>query len=278
MMSCGVRSEAASGTLPLNRAPQKSRTMVAGMRTLSGITGADAIARMVFPSRQAFIDVSSAFSPILTTFWGAAAGGSTTVTTAGTDTGTVPQAASVPQKKIAAAMREAYCILITSQSKLWHARFGAFLNRQKAITMSDDTQGMLTARRDALAARQMEIDATIQGFITELREIAEEAAAIEAYFAAKSPKAAKQARSAGGARRKRGSRKAEILAALANNPSGATRADLLTYLEAPGDGQDAMSVSNALTNMKRAGLVDRASDGRWVATEAGQAKVQPAAE
>jgi hypothetical protein len=116
----------------------------------------------------------------------------------------------------------------------------------------------LHAEREAIFTQQQELD-------TKLAEINREFAAIEAYEAAKSGKAAaasrpRQARQISG---RRGSKRDEILQVIKEHPGGLTRGELLERMNLKGDKSGEMSVSNALTGLTKSNQIRR-EDGKYL--------------
>jgi CRP-like cAMP-binding protein len=68
-----------------------------------------------------------------------------------------------------------------------------------------------------------------------------------------------------GTRTRRSGRREAILNTLREAPDGLTRADILEKVGAKGDTKQEQSISNALTNMKKAGQIDQ-KDGKYVTT------------
>ena len=117
----------------------------------------------------------------------------------------------------------------------------------------------LHAEREAIFTKQQELE-------TKLAEINREFAAIEAYEAAKSGKAAaasrpRQPRQSGS---RRSSKRDGILEVINANPGGLTRGELLEKLGVKGDKSGEMSVSNALTGLTKGNQIRR-EDGKYLA-------------
>src|ERR1700676_1544757 len=94
-----------------------------------------------------------------------------------------------------------------------------------------------------------------------------ELAAIDAYEAARTGKAATPARQMRGPRRqqsRRGSKRDALMQVIKANPSGLTRGEILERMGLKGDKAGEMSVSNALTALTKANQVSR-REGRYVA-------------
>jgi hypothetical protein len=118
----------------------------------------------------------------------------------------------------------------------------------------------LSEEREAIFSRQQELE-------TKLAEINREFAAIDAYEAAKSGKAAPAARgtsSRPAPPSRRGSKRDSIIKVLGENPDGLSRGELLEKMGLKGDKSGEMSVSNALTALSKSNQVAR-KDGRYIA-------------
>ena len=128
--------------------------------------------------------------------------------------------------------------------------------------MSDANFANYIAReRERLHAERERIFNAQQELETELAAVNREFAAIEAYEAAKTGKAAapRQGRIT---RTRRGSRRESILRVIRENPNGLSRGELLEKMGLKGNKQGEMSVSNALTALTKAGQVHR-QDGKY---------------
>jgi DNA-binding transcriptional ArsR family regulator len=110
----------------------------------------------------------------------------------------------------------------------------------------------LRTERDDLAKQQRDLEKRID-------QIDNEIAAIEAYEAAR---AGKHVSIETGTRRS--SKRQDILDVLAKHPQGLTRSGIIEALDAPDDKKTQQSVSNALSNLKRAGKV-RLDGGNYTA-------------
>ena len=111
----------------------------------------------------------------------------------------------------------------------------------------------LHAEREKIFNQQHELQ-------TKLDEINREFAAIEAYEAAKTGKAAAAARQPRGSRQqqaRRGSRREALLQLIRDNPSGLARGEILERMGLKGDKAGEMSVSNALTALTKSNQVSR---------------------
>jgi hypothetical protein len=116
----------------------------------------------------------------------------------------------------------------------------------------------LNAVREAIVAEQRALEAKLAG-------IDREFAALDAYEAAKSGKAApppraRSARSSG--RGRRGGRREALIELIRQHPDGLARKDILERMGLKGNKSGEMSVSNALTALTKAGQVVRA-EGRY---------------
>lgn len=117
--------------------------------------------------------------------------------------------------------------------------FAEYVARERERLMED---------RDRLLRERSVIDAY-------LAAIDREFAAVTAYEAAKTGKTTQPVKNGAVQRASRGSRRDEILGALAE--SDKSRSDLLKALGVKGNKSGEMSVSNALTNMMKAGQIGR---------------------
>lgn len=124
-----------------------------------------------------------------------------------------------------------------------------------ATYIQSERDRLNTLRATALEARA-EIDDS-------LAAIDREFAAIDAYEAAKTGKTQAPAKKGSVPRARRGSRREGIVNALRAAPLGLMRSEITTALGVKGDKAGEMSVSNALTALKKAGAVQRQENGRW---------------
>lgn len=119
--------------------------------------------------------------------------------------------------------------------------------------------------RDRLNGEREELFGQQRALEEKLREIDREMAAINAYEAAKSGRAA-SGRSAGAGRTatraRRGSKREQLLELIRQHPDGLARKDILQKMGLKGDRAGEMSVSNALTALTKGSQVVRA-DGRY---------------
>lgn len=127
----------------------------------------------------------------------------------------------------------------------------------------------LTDEREEIFNRQQELEQRLAAINAELK-------AIDAYEAVKSgrpipqageerrPRQARQPREGGGGRAPRGERREQIKSLLADHPDGLTRGELLERLGAKGNKKEEQSISNALTNMKKANEISQVEGGRYV--------------
>ncbi len=114
----------------------------------------------------------------------------------------------------------------------------------------------LSAEREQVFNQQRELD-------QKLDAINREFAAIDAYEAAKTGKAARPARRVAprsGVRR--GSKREELLRVIRENPAGLKRGEILERMGLKGNKAGEMSVSNALTALAKAGQVSR-DEGKY---------------
>ena len=114
-----------------------------------------------------------------------------------------------------------------------------------------ERERLKTAKAAALTKRA-KVDEEIAAIDTEL-------AAINAYETAKSngkrPSTKRRAR--------RNGRRAEVLAAVKQHPSGVTRGDLLQAIGVKGDRSKEQSVSNALAALKKSEKLTQDGNGRY---------------
>ena len=132
----------------------------------------------------------------------------------------------------------------------------------------------LAQQQREVRKRMTEVEAQLGDLASELQGIDGEMAAIEAYENAIPGKPASRARRGSKSdaprarsrrRRPRGSRRAEILSAIAAfGSAGATRQDIIAALNAKGDRSAERSISNALAALKKSGAVAH-EDGKYVA-------------
>ena len=131
----------------------------------------------------------------------------------------------------------------------------------------------LAQQRQAIEKRATEIDPQLSDLRAELDVIAGELAAIEAYENARGEAPAPRRRRARKAdvpapatttrRRRRGSRRAEILSAIAAfGATGVGRGGIIEALNVKGDKSGQQSVSNALAALKKSGAVTH-RDGKY---------------
>lgn len=131
------------------------------------------------------------------------------------------------------------------------ATFADFVQRER---------DRLYAEREAVFSQQQELETKLHGINREL-------AAIDAYEAAKSGKAAPARAHTSAPRRtpraRQGSRRESILAVLSDNPHGMSRGEILEAMGLKGNKAGEMSVSNALTALTKASQVVR-RDGKYI--------------
>ena len=124
--------------------------------------------------------------------------------------------------------------------------------------MAQTFQDFIASDRERLSKEREAIFTQQHDLETKLAEINREFAAIEAYEAVKTGKAAPRDT---GTRRapqsRRGSKREGILAALGGNPDGLTRGELLEKMGLKGDKSGEMSVSNALTALSKSNQISR---------------------
>ena len=136
----------------------------------------------------------------------------------------------------------------TRRSKQMPENFADFIARERE---------RLHAEREQVFNQQHELE-------NKLADINRELAAIDAYEAAKSGKAAapvRQTRGRAGRQARRGSRREGLLALIRKNP-GLGRGEILERMGLKGNKAGEMSVSNALTALTKAGQVSR-SGGKY---------------
>jgi hypothetical protein len=122
--------------------------------------------------------------------------------------------------------------------------FEKFMQRERA---------RLNGEREAIFTEQQELE-------NKLAALNRELAAIDAYEAAKSGKAAPLRQSGGsrGQRRSpRGSKREAIIELIKQHPAGLSRGELLERLNLKGDKSGEMSVSNALTALTKSNQLAR---------------------
>ncbi len=144
--------------------------------------------------------------------------------------------------------------------------------------MTDDFAMFVERERERIAGEQQTLYAQRCDIDAALTELGREAEAINAYEAAKNGKAIVRVGAATPrvSRSPNGSRRESILRALRSTPSGMTRGELLTAEGVKGDRSGEGSVSNALSQLQKAGRVVRQDSGRWaVAAENGMRQESP---
>jgi hypothetical protein len=134
--------------------------------------------------------------------------------------------------------------------------------------MATDYKDFIRTQRSQFASERRGLVAQQRDIEKKLAEIDRELAALDAYENAKRPakaappKATKgprksAAKRTGGGRGRRDSKREPILRAIAENPDGLTRGELLQKLGVKGDKSGEMSVSNALTAMTKSNQIGR---------------------
>ena len=149
--------------------------------------------------------------------------------------------------------------------------FGTYLAQEKK---------RLTQQRKDVEKRVSALELELQALVAELKNIDNEMEAIQAYETAKASvpvPARRPARMANAGarapvkatrRRRKASRRAEIVAAIASfGEAGAGRADIIQTLNIKGDKSAEQSVSDALAALKKAGEVGH-HDGKYIAQAA----------
>ena len=130
--------------------------------------------------------------------------------------------------------------------------------------MSDGNFGAFISReRERLNAERQQISNQQEELRRKLDAINREFAAIEAYETAKSGRAAsaRGGSRAGTQRGRRGSKRAELMKVIRAG-NGMSRRDILEKMRLRGDKAGEMSVSNALTALKKAGQIS-SEGGRY---------------
>ena len=123
-------------------------------------------------------------------------------------------------------------------------------------TMNEQTfQGFIDQERQRLAKRREDILAERATFDQQLAAIDNELVAIQAYEDAKKGKP-----TTGTTRSRRGSKREAVLDVIKQHPAGIARADILDAMTAKGDKKAEQSISNALTNMKKANTIGQGAD------------------
>jgi Tfp pilus assembly protein FimV len=138
---------------------------------------------------------------------------------------------------------------------------------------------IMQRERERLNREREEIVNQQRDLENKLTEVNHELAAIEAYEAAKTGKAAtprrqqptsrksgapiKQVSADTGARAKRGTRREAVLNAIGENPNGLSRGEILERIGLKGNRPAQKSVSNALTALTKINRVSR-RDGKYV--------------
>jgi hypothetical protein len=135
--------------------------------------------------------------------------------------------------------------------------------------MSVDFATYIANERARIAAGRRSLVEKIGALKNESAALDREEIAIKCYEAAKTGKAAHAA--ARIIRGRRGGRREEIIYAIRSDPQGLKRGELLENLGVKGDKSAEMSVSNALTALKKRGEIVRRLDGKYVAPELEQA-------
>ena len=125
-------------------------------------------------------------------------------------------------------------------------------------TSGEHFSDFMTRERERLRAEREQVFNQQEDLQRKLDEINREFAAIEAYEAAKSGKAARSGSVSGGRqqRGRRGSRREELLT-LIREGNGLSRGEILERMGLKGDKSGEMSVSNALTALTKRNQVRR---------------------
>jgi len=112
--------------------------------------------------------------------------------------------------------------------------------------------------KEHLRARRRELEDEHKRIDQEIERIDNELATLEAFEAARAGKAVTVQTGS-----KRASRRADILALLAERTGGLTKQEIIQELDAADDRKATNAVSNALNNLKRAGKIQQDSAGRY---------------
>lgn len=126
--------------------------------------------------------------------------------------------------------------------------------------MIDKERTRLGTLRDGLIEKQAAIHTQLAGIDKELD-------AISAYEQAKLGKPARQTKFTKNTRAPRGAKREELLSFIEENPN-LTRGAIMEKLGVKGDKSQEQSISNALTNMKKAGAIT-ATDGKYAVGKGG---------
>jgi hypothetical protein len=143
--------------------------------------------------------------------------------------------------------------------------------------MADDLDAVINRQRELLTKKRNDVQGKIGELQGQLAEIDRQFAAVLAYeqtLAGKLPVPAASKRQQTTQRVGRGSKQAEVLHVIEQQPSGMTRGQVMDALGFKGNKSGAQSVSNALTALKKAGKI-ASTDGKWQVAAAGLPKKAP---
>lgn len=143
--------------------------------------------------------------------------------------------------------------------------------------MADDMDAAIKRQRERLTKTRNDVQGKITELQGQLAEIERQFAAVLAYeqtLAGKLPVPAASKRQQTPKRVGRGSKQAQVLHVIEQQPSGMTRGEVINALSFKGSKSGAQSVSNALTALKKTGKI-ASVDGRWQIAIEGMAKTAP---
>lgn len=129
--------------------------------------------------------------------------------------------------------------------------------------MADTLETIVARERETLTARRSDIQGKIKELEKQLTELDREFNAVAAYEAAKKGRTVSIG-GATGSRSSRGSRQNDIMGVLGKHTAGVTRGDIIDALGAKGNKSAEQSISNALSNMKKANKITL-TDGKYTA-------------
>lgn len=148
-----------------------------------------------------------------------------------------------------------------------------FLRTTEGKKMLDDANfsEFVARERARLDTERGALNDLIAGYQRQLSALSREYAAVAAYEQAKTGKSAAAATT--GRRARSGTRRQAVLDAISAAPDGLTRKELMLKFGVIGDNSGAMSISNALSQMRAAGQISRSDDGRWMKNVGQQLRV-----
>lgn len=131
--------------------------------------------------------------------------------------------------------------------------------------MSEDFSTYVQGERERLENDRRVLIEHIDSYQRQLRDLDREFAAIDAYERAKTGKPIVRAGDTAPRSHRNGSRRQDILACLGSVPlnAGMTRGELLERFGVKGDKGGEGSISNALSQLQKAGRVVRQNGGLW---------------